>query len=164
VNTGNDSICTFCNPLCCSCHGCCCCCCCADSDTVVPATPGDSCCRVQRCVMFRHRATVLMKATTYKNRSWNTYEIRDIAAACCCCYCCNSATDHVRIDEEAGHVACVQQLVAGLLGSNCFAMEKNLKLTHSLTHSLKHSHSPRTRANRTMAITTVTLELKARER
>jgi hypothetical protein len=101
-----------------------------------------------------------MKATTYKNGSWNTYEIRDIAAAaaCCCCYCCNSATDHVRIDEEAGHVACVQQLVAGLLGSNCFAMEKNLKLTHSLTHSLT------TRANRMMAITTVTLELKARER
>lgn len=145
MNTGNDSICTFCNPLCCSCHGCCCCCCCcADSNTVVPATPRDSCCRVQmpRCITFRHRATVLMKATTYKNGSWNTYEIRDIAAACCCCYCCNSATDHVRIDdEEAGHVACVQQLVAGLLGSNCFAMEKNLKLTHSLTQALTHHES-----------------------
>jgi hypothetical protein len=71
----------------------------------------------------------------------------------------------VRIDdEEAGHVACVQQLVAGLLGSNCFAMEKNLKLTHSLTHSSSLKHSLTTRANRTMAITTVTLELKARER
>jgi hypothetical protein len=34
----------------------------------------------------------------------------------------------------------VQQLVAGLLGSNCFAMEKNLKLTHSLTHSSTLTH------------------------